>query len=152
MSFRTRRLRCPQQRKATMQRSSSKALLSARPLLTPKWQPVCRPIRSLATTTPTRPSDLVPNCSIRRARWDHASTLRELRCVGVAKSLHSSSEVRQEAAFEGALDQQEEKQARTPWHREGSDTPPVARERSAEAITKGVCNLYWCPLHLLISY
>lgn len=60
-----------------------------------------------------------------------------MRCFGFTKSLHSSSEVRQEAAFEGALDQQEEKQARTPWHREGSDTPPVARERSAGATTKG---------------
>jgi hypothetical protein len=30
------------------------------------------------------------------------------------------------------------KQIRTPWHREGSDTPPVARQRSAGAMTKGM--------------
>lgn len=138
LSFRIRRLRCPQQRKATMQRSFSRVLLSARPLLTPKWQPVCRPIHSLATNSPPRLSGSVSNSSIRRALWNHASTLRELRCVGVTKSLHSSSEVRQEAAFQGTLDQQEVKQARTPWHREGSDRPPVAREQSAEPITKGV--------------
>lgn len=30
-----------------------------------------------------------------------------------------------------------EKQARTPWHREGVDTPPVRRQRSAGAMTKG---------------
>jgi calcium uniporter protein, mitochondrial len=29
------------------------------------------------------------------------------------------------------------KQIRTPWHRDGSDTPPVARQRSAGAMTKG---------------
>jgi hypothetical protein len=28
-------------------------------------------------------------------------------------------------------------QARTPWHREGSDKPPVKRMRSAGAMTKG---------------
>lgn len=30
------------------------------------------------------------------------------------------------------------KQIRTPWHREGSDKPPVARQRSAGAMTKGM--------------
>lgn len=30
-----------------------------------------------------------------------------------------------------------EKQIRTPWHREGSEVPPVARQRSAGAMTKG---------------
>jgi calcium uniporter protein, mitochondrial len=31
-----------------------------------------------------------------------------------------------------------EQQIRTPWHREGSDEPPVARNRSASAMTKGI--------------
>lgn len=151
MPFRTRRLRCPKQRIARMQRSS-KVLSSARPLLTPKWQPVCRPNLFSATSIPNRLSDSVPNCSIRRALWHCATSLRELKCIGITKGLHSSSKVRQEAAFEGASEQQEEKQTRTPWHREGSDTPPVAREQSAEPITKGVCNFYCCTLHLLMSY
>ena len=30
-----------------------------------------------------------------------------------------------------------ERQIRAPWNREGSDTPPVARQRSAGAMTKG---------------
>ena len=33
--------------------------------------------------------------------------------------------------------QEKEKQVRTPWHREGSDVPPVGRQRSAGAMTKG---------------
>jgi hypothetical protein len=35
------------------------------------------------------------------------------------------------------LGQAEERQLRTPWHREGSDKPPVRRLRSASAMTKG---------------
>ena len=33
--------------------------------------------------------------------------------------------------------QEKVKQVRTPWHREGSDVPPVGRQRSAGAMTKG---------------
>lgn len=36
------------------------------------------------------------------------------------------------------LEEDKGKQIRTPWHREGSDTPPVARQRSAGAMTKGI--------------
>lgn len=39
--------------------------------------------------------------------------------------------------WERRLEEDKGKQIRTPWHREGSDTPPVARPRSAGAMTKG---------------
>ena len=39
--------------------------------------------------------------------------------------------------FAKKLAEDKGKQIRTPWHREGSDVPPVARERSAGAMTKG---------------
>lgn len=39
--------------------------------------------------------------------------------------------------FDRAVAENKEKQIRTPWHREGSDVPPVARQRSASAMTKG---------------
>ena len=35
------------------------------------------------------------------------------------------------------LEVAKEKQVRKPWHREGTDQPPVARPRSAGAMTKG---------------
>lgn len=35
------------------------------------------------------------------------------------------------------IEEAKEKQARKPWIREGSDQPPVARNRSAGAMTKG---------------
>ena len=43
----------------------------------------------------------------------------------------------QEADITNTISQGKEKQVRTPWHREGSDVPPVRRQRSAGAITKG---------------
>ncbi|KAL8957476.1 MAG: hypothetical protein Q9183_006047, partial [Haloplaca sp. 2 TL-2023] len=43
----------------------------------------------------------------------------------------------QESEFEASVAQEKEKQTRTPWHREGSSTPPVARPRQASAMTKG---------------
>ena len=43
----------------------------------------------------------------------------------------------QESTFEHDVSQQKGKQIRTPWHREGSDLPPVQRLRSAGAMTKG---------------
>jgi hypothetical protein len=39
--------------------------------------------------------------------------------------------------FAQKLKEDKGKQIRTPWHREGSDVPPVARQRSAGAMTKG---------------
>src|SRR5450432_3217261 len=47
---------------------------------------------------------------------------------------------------DGLLDrkigQQKELQARTPWHRDGTDQPPVSRMRSAGAMTKGICSVF----------
>ncbi|KAL5118871.1 hypothetical protein ACEQ8H_003194 [Pleosporales sp. CAS-2024a] len=39
--------------------------------------------------------------------------------------------------FAKRLEEDRGKQIRTPWHRQGSDVPPVARQRSAGAMTKG---------------
>ncbi|KAF2116339.1 hypothetical protein BDV96DRAFT_686719 [Lophiotrema nucula] len=39
--------------------------------------------------------------------------------------------------FNKRLQEDKGKQIRTPWHRDGSDVPPVARQRSAGAMTKG---------------
>lgn len=39
--------------------------------------------------------------------------------------------------FDNAVAQEHEKQERTPWHRQGAEEPPVRRQRSAGAMTKG---------------
>ncbi|ESZ98127.1 hypothetical protein SBOR_1506 [Sclerotinia borealis F-4128] len=58
-----------------------------------------------------------------------------------AKELNQKGLNKEEDWFHNQLDEaigeQKEIQARTPWHREGSDKPPVKRNRSAGAMTKG---------------
>ncbi|PMD26366.1 hypothetical protein NA56DRAFT_641835 [Hyaloscypha hepaticicola] len=58
-----------------------------------------------------------------------------------ARELHQKSTDEHEDEFNSQIDnaigQAKELQARTPWHREGSDKPPVKRMRSAGAMTKG---------------
>lgn len=39
--------------------------------------------------------------------------------------------------FDEAIAEQKDKQSRAPWHRQGADVPPVGRQRSAGAMTKG---------------
>ena len=46
--------------------------------------------------------------------------------------------------FAKKLREDKGKQIRTPWHRQGSDTPPVARQRSAGAMTKGIYYFNHC--------
>lgn len=47
--------------------------------------------------------------------------------------------------FQRDIEAEKEKQARTPWHREGVDQPPVSRPRSASAMTRGnICISKYC--------
>ncbi|KAL9126441.1 MAG: hypothetical protein Q9217_004512 [Psora testacea] len=39
--------------------------------------------------------------------------------------------------FDNVIGQEKEKQERAPWHREGSNVPPVKQARAADAMTKG---------------
>ncbi|MCJ1395909.1 hypothetical protein MMC18_008795 [Xylographa bjoerkii] len=59
---------------------------------------------------------------------DHADTARSLNQKGLDA---------QESQIQDGISQEKEKQTRTPWHREGSNVPPVKRLRSAGAMTKG---------------
>jgi hypothetical protein len=43
--------------------------------------------------------------------------------------------------IDNAIGEAKELQARTPWHREGSEKPPVRRRRSAGAMTKGLFDI-----------
>jgi hypothetical protein len=62
-----------------------------------------------------------------------------------AKQLHQKSVDEHEDEFnpqiDDAIGKAKELQARTPWHREGTDKPPVKRMRSAGAMTKGLSSL-----------
>lgn len=55
-----------------------------------------------------------------------------------AKELNKKGQEKQEKkTLDDTIGEARELQARTPWHREGSDQPPVRRNRSAGAMTKG---------------
>ncbi|QSZ37511.1 hypothetical protein DSL72_008609 [Monilinia vaccinii-corymbosi] len=66
---------------------------------------------------------------------------REKSYADKAKELTQKGVEKEEGWFHQQLDnaigEQRGIQARTPWHREGSDRPPVKRNRSAGAMTKG---------------
>ena len=89
--------------------------------------------RSFVTTTPLL------------ADKSHAQTAKELNQKGLDEH---------ESGITDSISQEKEKQIRTPWHREGSNVPPVGRQRSAGAMTKGIPTplLRWVvTLPLLIS-
>lgn len=54
-----------------------------------------------------------------------------------ASQLNNNITQEEKDDFARKLAEDKGKQIRTPWHREGSDVPPVARQRSAGAMTKG---------------
>lgn len=58
----------------------------------------------------------------------HEQTAKDLNQQGVDEALSD---------FDHAVGEEKEKQTRAPWHRQGADTPPVRRQRSAGAMTKG---------------
>ena len=54
-----------------------------------------------------------------------------------AHDLHQEPTQEELSDFDKAVAKDKNRQIRTPWMREGSDEPPVARQRSAGAMTKG---------------
>ena len=77
----------------------------------------------------------------RGAQWQRrsfaATTYRWSTSTIPASELNENITQEEKDHFAEKLAQDKEKQMRRPWHREGSDKPPVARQRSAGAMTKG---------------
>ena len=69
-----------------------------------------------------------------RAVW---WTTRSISSQQKAKDLNQQGIDEQMSEFDDAIAEEREKQIRAPWQREGADTPPVKRQRSAGAMTKG---------------
>ena len=69
-----------------------------------------------------------------RAVW---RITRSISSQQIAKDLNQQGIDEQMSEFDGAVAADKEKQIRAPWQREGADTPPVKRQRSAGAMTKG---------------
>lgn len=104
---------------------------------TTSFQPqILSTFRSRPTTFTSTPQYQLRAFSIsikRREKEDFAKQAKALN----QKSLdeHEDGYNKQ---IDNAIGEAEELQARTPWHREGSDSPPVKRNRSAGAMTKGI--------------
>lgn len=62
---------------------------------------------------------------------------RSITYAQKAKDLNQQGIDAQMSEYDTAIADEKEKQTRAPWHREGADTPPVRRQRSAGAMTKG---------------
>jgi calcium uniporter protein, mitochondrial len=54
-----------------------------------------------------------------------------------ARDLHEKATADEMAEYDSELEHHKERQQYRPWHREGADQPPVRRQRSAGAMTKG---------------
>lgn len=89
--------------------------------------------------TPRSSSAVFPASSYRQ--FSSALISRKEDYESQAKELNKKGLDKQEDGFNSQIDnaigEAKELQARTPWHREGSDSPPVKRNRSAGAMTKG---------------
>lgn len=117
--------------------------------LLPRCRVASQPICQAITFTGAFRSRAAPQLSIKR---DAPSCLRTFASTSIwreeksysekARELNQKGRDKEEDWFDNQLDnaigEQKEIQARTPWHREGSDKPPVRRNRSAGAMTKGV--------------
>lgn len=101
--------------------------------------------RPAVATLPRRPQ---PSCSLAPLRpFSSFRACRSEDSSAKAKALNQKSLDEHENSVKSQIDdkvgQAEEKQLRTPWHREGSDKPPVRRFRSASAMTKGSFLCAW---------
>ena len=101
------------------------------------------------TSSPTQRLSLSPLTCRRSITLGKKQRIEER--TGTNSYAQPAHELNQEVTEEEAKDYEERvvedtkaKQIRTPWHREGSDQPPVARQRSAGAMTKGT--LAPCPI------
>ena len=59
-----------------------------------------------------------------------------------AKDLNRKGTDNKMSQFDDAIKAEKEKQARTPWHREGVDQAPASRPQTASAMAKGIIFVY----------
>jgi hypothetical protein len=108
-------------------------------------KPLTRPCQLPITVTfRSRPQTLSSTTSIFYTSRHFSAGLRAWKedYADKAKKLNQKGLDKQEDGFHSQIDnaigEAKELQARTPWHREGADQPPVKRARSAGAMTKGL--------------
>lgn len=113
-----------------MQKQSSQALFSPRLLLTRKSYTVHSRHLHFSFVNHSIPRDQLKS-------WSSTNRPSKRICSGVVTGLHQKRQIRRESTIEQAIGAEKETQNKAPWHREGSDMPPVARQRSAGPMIKG---------------
>lgn len=113
-----------------MQKQTSEVLFSWRSVLIPKSYAVRSMHLHASIVNHSVPID-------RSALWSSSNRLLKRTCLEAVTGLYQKRQIRRESTRENAIGTDKEKQNKAPWHREGSDIPPVARQRSAGATTKG---------------
>lgn len=69
-----------------------------------------------------------------RTTWSQA---RYSSSKATAQSLHEKATADEMEEYNSEIEHYKQRQQERPWHREGVDSPPVRRQRSAGAMTKG---------------
>ena len=116
-------------RSSTTPRAFHTPLLSRLPVISTRTSALCAQklqVRSFAGTT---------RLNIKLPRKEEGNY--ENSNARPASELNNNITQEEKDDFARKLQEDKGKQIRTPWHREGSDIPPVARQRSAGAMTKG---------------
>ena len=99
----------------------------------------------ISTLRSKPPSQYLLQSALLQRTFSSTSIWRRDQYADQAKALNQKGQDNHEAGFDRQIDESigeaKELQARTPWHREGSDQPPVKRMRNASAMTKGLLRL-----------
>lgn len=113
-----------------MQKQQSEVLFSWRLLLIPKSYALHSRHLHSSTVKHSIPID-------RLASWSSINPSSKRICSEAVTGLYQKRRIRRESTIGKAISADKKKQNKAPWHREGSDMPPVARQRSDGAMIKG---------------
>lgn len=114
---------------------STRTLLGARSLLTTSSSCI-RTAHSSFEINVAKPRLSLSKYSAYSTIGDSATRPLRGSCTGAARNVYYGQN-KGKTTLDNAIADQKDKQTKAPWHREGSDMPPVARQRSAGAMTKG---------------
>ena len=114
---------------SNMHACPSVALPTLRSALAPKRASSARrPLSHISNHTPISQHRVFHFSTLRRSEQTQSKDVRDVNQQALDK---------EQSDIEDSIAQEKDKQQKTPWHREGSNVPPVARPRSAGAMTKG---------------
>ncbi|CAD6589789.1 MAG: hypothetical protein ASARMPRED_004265 [Alectoria sarmentosa] len=113
-----------------MQKRMSEILFSWRLLLTPKSYAARSRSLHPSTVNHSVPIDCL-------ASWSSANRPSTGISLEDVIGLYQKRQIRRVSTVEKSIGADKENHIKAPWHREGSDVPPVARQPSAGAMTKG---------------